>query len=128
MVILPSFNRRRGALATECIIALSILSAVMLPVAFSFRHEARMLRAYYQRAIAMEIVDGEMERIMAAVRTGGGRGLRLGRQPYASRAVALTNLPPGELVLTRSESSVRLEWIPGERNAGGGVVREVKFQ
>ena len=115
---------RRGALATECIIALSILAVVMLPLAYSFQHEARLLRAYYQRAVAMEIVDGEMERLVA----GGWRAFAAGTQPYLSRAGAVSSLPAGEFILTRAEGFVRLEWIPKARNAGGAVAREAKLK
>src|SRR5262245_5983576 len=55
----------QGALATECVIAMSILAVVMLPLAFSFLQETKLLRVYYHRAIALEIIDGEMEKLAA---------------------------------------------------------------
>jgi hypothetical protein len=124
MVTKLQFDRERGALATECVIALGILAAVMLPLSFSFMQEAKVFRAYYNRAIAMEIVDGEMELLAA----GEWRAFPTGRQAYAVHAASATNLPPGEFLLTLAAGSARLEWIPRGRRAGGTVVREVKLK
>lgn len=122
MVILPTIRRtRQGAmLTTEMVVALCILVLTILPMAFAIWHENRLLKAYYYRALAMEIVDGEME-VLAA---GEWRGYAPGEHRYTVRAVAATNLPPGEFVLTVGERKARLEWIPQERNRGGRITRE----
>lgn len=124
MVTRPSLNRRRGALATEAVIALGILVAVMIPLSFGFRQEAKLFRAYYYKAAALEIIDGEMEVLVA----GEWRAFPPGRQNYITRAASATNLPPGAFVLTLAEGRARLEWIPQARNVGGTVVREVKLK
>jgi hypothetical protein len=116
-------QRERGALATECVVAMGILATVMLPLSFSFMQEMKMTRAYYHRAVALEIIDGEME-VLAA---GESRAFVEGRQSYRVRAAAATNLPPGEFALTLREGTARLEWIPNARGVGGAVVREVKL-
>jgi hypothetical protein len=113
--------RRRGALMTEAMIALGILAAVMLPVAFMFMQETKLTRVYYYKAVALEIVDGEME-VLAA---GEWRAFQPGRQSYTVLAAAATNLPPGEFILTLDGKRARLEWIPKARNAGGVTAREV---
>ncbi len=116
-------KQQRGALLTEAAIALAILVTVMIPFSASVWHEQALCRAYYHRAIAMEIVDGEMEALAA----GEWQSFKPGSQVYPIRANALTNLPPGRFVLTLSEQVLRLEWIPEQRDQGGKVVREVKF-
>ena len=113
--------RRCGALMTEAMIALGILAAVMLPVAFLFMQEAKLCRVYYYKAVAMELVDGEMETLVA----GEWRAFQPGRQSYVVRAAAATNLPPGEFILTLDGPRARLEWIPKARNHGGVTAREV---
>jgi hypothetical protein len=113
-----------GALQTEAIVALGILVAVMLPLAFTFLQETRTCRAHYYKAVAMEIVDGEMEALAA----GEWRAFRPGKQSYAVHAAASTNLPPGEFVLTLDDKQARLEWIPRMGGAGGIVAREVKVR
>ena len=111
---------RDGALLAEAVVALAILAAVMLPLAFSFLLETRLCRAAYFKGVAMEIVDGEME-ILAA---GEWRAFQPGRQPYPIHVPAATNLPPGEFLLTLEAHRARLEWIPKKHGAGGIVMRE----
>ncbi|HEU0011012.1 MAG TPA: hypothetical protein VFT34_14435 [Verrucomicrobiae bacterium] len=115
---------RAGALLTEAVVALGILVAVMIPLAFTFQQETRTCRAHYYKAVAMEIVDGEVEALAA----GEWRAFRPGKQSYAVRAAAATNLPPGDFLLTLDEARVRLEWIPRAGGAGGIVAREVKVR
>ena len=116
---LPS-RSREGALLAEAVVALAILVAVMLPLAFAFRQETMLCRAAYFKAVAMEIVDGEMEALAA----GEWRAFQPGRQPYPVRAAAATQLPPGTFQLTLETGRARLEWIPKNRGAGGAVARE----
>ena len=118
------FPRNRGALITECAVALGILAAVMLPLAFAFLHETKLCRAYYHKAVALEIIDGEMEALAA----GEWRTFQPGEQPYPVRAASATNLPPGKFLLTLGDDRARLEWIPDARNQGGTVSREAKVK
>jgi hypothetical protein len=119
MVILARAGdqRRLALVSIELIIALGILMTTLLPLAYAFTQEQRLARAYYFRAIAMEIIDGEME-ILAA---GGWRAYPQGRQAHQVRANAATNLPPGEFIRTISPTELQLEWHPA-RPAQGGIV------
>lgn len=114
----------RGALSTDLIVAMSILAVAVLPVAYAFTQEMRLCRNYYGEAVAMEIVDGEME-ILAA---GEWRAFPPGAQPYSVRADAAKNLPPGRFTLTVGEQTVRLEWSPTQRGKGRAVMREAKIR
>ena len=131
MVMQPrsSFRRRsrrqQAMLLTEMTVALAILALVMLPMAFAFWQETRLVKAGYARAVAMEIVDGEMEALVA----GGWRSLAPGGpRAYPVKAFAATNLPPGEFLLTLGEGRAKLEWIPEGRVRGGRVTREAKLK
>ena len=116
--------RQRGSLIPELMVAIAMLMMVMLPVAYSFDAEKRAARATYDHAIAMEIVDGEMEVLLA----GEWRAFTPGTHPYPVRADALTNLPPGDFVLTLETNKVRLEWKPSMTRRGGPVVREAALK
>jgi hypothetical protein len=105
----------------ELVIAMAILALVVLPLSYGFFHEAKMARAYYYRALAMQIVDGEME-ILAA---GQWRDYAPGTQPYPVDMRSATNLPPGRFLLTIQPPRIRLAWQPSGKGAGGTVVREV---
>jgi hypothetical protein len=126
-MVRPSENRlssERGALTTELVIAMAILAGTMLPLGYSFVSEQRLARAYYYRAVVMEIVDGEMEALAA----GEWRAFNTGVQPYAVRAEAAKRLPAGQFVLTLTDNRVRLEWSPQKRARGGRVVREANIK
>ena len=114
----------RGWLTTELVVAMGILTVTMLPLAFSFVSEMKLCRAYYYRAVAMEIVDGEME-ILAA---GEWRAFEPGTQTYAVRAESAKVLPPGRFVLIVENERVRLEWLPDKKDKGGRVVREARLK
>jgi len=128
MVIQPFQNFRRarriGALMVELLVAMALLTGVLLPIAYSVASEKRLARATYQRAVAMEIVDGEIEALAA----GEWRAVPAGTHEYSVRAGAATNLPPGRFLLSLESTKLRLEWRPTVRMHGGSVVREVMFQ
>lgn len=105
----------------EMVLAMGILMLVMVPLALSINSDSKLLRTTYQRAVAMEIVDGEME-ILAA---GDWRNVPEGAHPYTVHAHAAANLPPGEFKLTRAGRHLRLEWKSAQKQGIGPVVREV---
>ena len=118
-----SFRARRrqaAMLMTELMIAIAFLSIAVLPLALSFAKEHQYLRNCYQHAVAMELVDGEMELLVA----GEWQHYPNGRHTLVPTGSAVTNLPPGTLQLTVNEKHLRLEWQPAARNQGGGVIRE----
>lgn len=114
-------RRSAGAVTLELVVAIGILLTVMLPLAYSFVQEQRLARAYYIRAIAMQIVDGEAEALAA----GGWRAFPKGQHSYAVAAGAAVNLPPGNFTLTIGDTDARLEWRPARANQGGPVTRAI---
>lgn len=112
--------RRSGSLLIELLVAMAILSAVVLPIAYSIAAERRFARAVYQRAVAVEIVDGEFEALAA----GGWRSFTNGVTDYPVHARAAANLPPGRFLLTMTSQKIALEWRPEVKQHGGPVVRE----
>jgi hypothetical protein len=118
-MVKPSRNKAAFAMA-ELIVAMAILTIAMMPLALSFANEQRLARNSYQRAVAMEIIDGEMEILTA----GEWRSFQPGSQPYPLRAEAAKNLPPGKAVLTISGNHIRLQWLPGKKYSTGEIIRE----
>lgn len=122
MVIRISQHKKsRGLLLAELAVAMAILVIVLLPLGYAAGSTSRRFRATYQRAVAMEIVDGEME-ILAA---GAWRALPEGPQPWTVRARAAASLPPGKFQFTRAGNHLRLQWSSTEKHGIGPVVREV---
>ena len=114
-------SSKRGALNLELAIAITMLAVVMLPLAYMFVQEGKLLRAYYRDAVAMQILDGEMEIIAA----GQWRQFSEGQHDYPVAARAITNLPSGRFVLTRTPDQLRLDWRPAK---GRAMHREVKLR
>ena len=107
-------------LSTDLIVAMAILVLAIMPLAMSFAQEGKLMRQSYQKAVAMELIDGEMEILMA----GEWRNFHEGSTPYELHGGSARNLPPGRTVLTISGKKVRLEWLPEQGNAATKVVRE----
>jgi hypothetical protein len=116
--------RPSGFLTSDLLVAIALLCLAVIPLAMSFAQERRALLASYQRAIAMEIVDGEMELLAA----GNWRSYSNGTHQFTSRANAATNLPPGKLQLTVAAKHFILEWRPDEAAQGGIVRREITLK
>ena len=108
----------------EMLVAIALMASAVFPLAYGIASERRLARAYYDRAVAMEIVDGEME-VLAA---GGWRAFSPGVQEYPVHAGAATNLPPGRFLMAISNNVVRLEWQPAQKRHGGPVIREMKVR
>ena len=108
----------------ELLVALAILIGVLLPVAYSFVYERRLARSYYQRAVAIELVDGEMEALLA----GEWRTFPAGTHDYHVRAGAATNLPPGRFTLSVQPPNLRLRWQPALKDHGGPVTRQATLK
>ena len=115
--------RIRGTLMVDLVVGMGILVLAIMPLAYSVRTENQLFRATYQRALAMEMVDGEME-ILAA---GEWQSFPEGTNTYAVRGRALANLPPGQFQLARAGKHLRLTWTAEEKHGIGTIVREVTF-
>ena len=108
----------------DLIVGMVILTLAIMPLAFSFAREQQLLRAEYFRAVAVEIVDGEME-ILAA---GEWRNFPDGPQVYTVHANTAAHLPPGHFKLTKIGQHLRLEWLSDKRQGIGAVVRETTIK
>jgi hypothetical protein len=105
----------------DLLVGLAILSLAIVPLGFSFVHERQLLRAEYFHASANEIVDGEMEILVA----GDWKNFPDGAQNYSVHTKAADALPPGHFQLTKTGNHLRLEWNSEEHKGIGAVVREV---
>ena len=105
----------------DALVALALLSAVVLPMGFGVIGNQRMLRQTYHRAVAMELIDGELE----VLASGDWRAVAIGTREVQMTGHAATNLPPGKFVLTRSEKSCRIEWVPADRRNVVSYAREI---
>jgi hypothetical protein len=125
MVTRRSKTRGAGGYALlEILIAMSMLTIILAGYASINWQEGKLAREYYYRAVAAEVVDGEMEALAASE----WQAYPKGSQAYPVKAESAKNLPPGKFVLTVEPGRVRLEWLPASDAAGGRVVREAAIQ
>jgi hypothetical protein len=117
-------TEQRGAIMAELIVAMAVLVIAMLPLSFAALSNSRELRTTYQKAIANEILDGEIE-ILAA---GDWQQIVEGTNNYEVYAIAVTNLPPGQFQVSRSGNLVRLQWKATKKLGLGTLSREVKIK
>lgn len=106
----------------ELAVAMGIVLTAMIPLVVTMVREERQARALYQRAVAMEIVDGELEALVA----GGHGEFEEGVSELFPKSRAATNLPPGKFQLRKSGDSLTLEWIPAKRGEGGVARRSAR--
>jgi hypothetical protein len=118
----PSLRRHaNGFLEVDMLVGLAILTLAIVPVGFSFARERQVLRIEYIHSVANEIVDGEMEMLVA----GDWKNYPDGAQNYSVHAGAAACLPPGHFQLTKTGNHLRLEWSSDWKHSGTPVVREV---
>ena len=120
----PKHRRQQGyltVLLAEMTVAVGLLAVVLIPLTVGFFKESKEMRDLYRKAVAMEIVDGEMEILVA----GGAEGISAGSRSYAINAAAATNLPPGKFTLTREGKTLRLGWQANEPLEHLRVNREI---
>jgi hypothetical protein len=119
----PFGRSAKGYLAVDLMVAMGLLIIAVFPLAYSLDREQRLFRIYYYRAVAMEVVDGEME-VLAA---GAWKTLPEGKHDFMVKAESSRNLPPGHFYTTREAHLLRVEWVPIKKDKGGPVKREVRL-
>jgi hypothetical protein len=113
-------RRTAGFLEVDLAIGLAILTLAVVPLGYAFARERQVLKIEYARSVANEIVDGEMEILVA----GDWKNFPDGPQNYSVHANAAAGLPPGRFQLTKNSNRLRLEWNADEKRGIGTVVRE----
>lgn len=114
----------KGALQFDLAVAMAILVVAMIPITHMVRQERQLCRALYFRSVALSLVDGETEILKA----GEWKSYSEGEHPYSITAPSATVLPEGTFTLTRTNTVIRLEWVPKSKRSGGRVVREFEIE
>jgi hypothetical protein len=115
-------RQRAGFLEVDLVVAIALLMVAALPLAYSFTSDQRVQRAAYERAAAMELLDGQMELLAA----GGWRNYPQGTNEIALTGASAVNLTPNRALLIIGPHSLRLEWHPAKR-VSSGISREVRL-
>jgi hypothetical protein len=92
-------------MSVDLVVAMAIFLVGFFSLAYASTREMRLARSYYFDAVAMSLVDGELEVIAA----GDWRSLADGVRDYTVEASAFKSLPDGKMQVTRTPELVRLE-------------------
>ena len=113
---------RAAFVEVDLLVAVALLCVALLPLAYSFISDQRAARIAYERAVAMELLDGEME-IQAA---GAWRNYPAGTNEITLAGNAATNLTRRSALLIIEPKRVRLEWQPAKQTRPT-LIREVRL-
>ena len=116
--------RRRAFLQLDMAIALSLLALVFIPLSVSSSGGLDLARRHYFEAVALQLIDGEMDVLLAGER----RKYTTGEHRITPVGEAVQNLPEGEFVLTVHDQKLTLAWVPTKRAKWGRVERVVQLK
>ena len=116
--------KRLAFLQLDVAIALTVLALVFIPLSVSSSGGLDLARRHYFEAVALQLIDGEMDVLLAGER----RKYTTGEHRIKPVGDAVQNLPEGEFVLTVHDQKLTLAWVPTKRAKWGRVERVVELK
>ena len=116
--------KRLAFLQLDVAIALTVLALVFIPLSVSSSGGLDLARRHYFEAVALQLIDGEMDVLLAGER----RKYTTGEHRITPVGEAVQNLPEGEFVLTVHDQKLTLAWVPTKRAKWGRVERVVELK
>ena len=116
--------KRLAFLQLDVAIALTVLALVFIPLSVSSSGGLDLARRHYFEAVALQLIDGEMDVLLAGER----RKYTTGEHRITPVGEAVQNLPEGEFVLTVHDQKLTLAWVPKKLAKWGRVERVVQLK
>jgi len=116
--------RRRAFLQLDVAIALTVLALVFIPLSVSSSGDLDLARRHYFEAVALQLIDSEMDVLLAGER----RKYTTGEHRIKPVGDAVQNLPEGKFVLTVQDEKLTMAWVPTKRAKWGRVERVVQLK
>ncbi len=116
--------RCRAFLQLDVAVAITVLALVFIPLSVSSSGDLDLARRHYFEAVALQLIDGEMDVLLAGER----RKYTTGEHRITPVGEAVQNLPEGEFVLTVQEQKLTLAWMPNKRAKWGRIERVVELK
>jgi len=114
----------RAFLQLDVAVAITVLALVFIPLSISSSGDLDLARRHYFEAVALQLIDGEMDVLLAGER----RKYTTGEHRITPVGEAVQNLPEGEFVLTVHDQKLTLAWVPTKRAKWGRVERVVELK
>ena len=115
---------RLAFLQLDVAVAITVLALVFIPLSVSSSGDLDLARRHYFEAVALQLIDGEMDVLLAGER----RKYTTGEHRITPVGEAVQNLPEGEFVLTVHDQKLTLAWVPTKRAKWGRVERVVELK
>ena len=115
---------RLAFLQLDVAVAITVLALVFIPLSVSSSGDLDLARRQYFEAVALQLIDGEMDVLLAGER----RKYTPGEHQITPVGEAVQNLPEGEFVLTVHDQKLTLAWVPTKRAKWGRVERVVELK
>jgi len=116
--------RCRAFLQLDVAVAITVLALVFIPLSVSSSGDLDLARRHYFEAVALQLIDGEMDVLLAGER----QKYTTGEHRITPVGEAVQNLPEGEFVLTVQEQKLTLAWMPTKRAKWGRIERVVELK
>ena len=117
-------TNRLAFLQLDVAVAITVLALVFIPLSVSSSGDLDLARRQYFEAVALQLIDGEMDVLLAGER----RKYTPGEHQIKPGGEAVQNLPEGEFVLTGHDQKLTLAWVPTKRAKWGRVERVVELK
>ena len=117
-------TNRLAFLQLDVAVAITVLALVFIPLSVSSSGDLDLARRQYFEAVALQLIDGEMDVLLAGER----RKHTTGKHRIKPIGEAVQNLPEGEFVLTVHDQKLTLAWVPAKRAKWGRVERVVELK
>ncbi|MDP7010001.1 MAG: hypothetical protein QF685_01360 [Verrucomicrobiota bacterium] len=116
--------KRLAFLQLDVAIALTVLALVFIPLSVSSSGGLDLARRHYFEAVALQLIDGEMDVLLAGER----QKYTTGEHRIKPVGEAVQNLPEGEFVLSVQDEKLTLAWVPKKLTKWGQVERVVQLK
>ncbi len=118
--------KRHNFMIYEIMIAITVLSIALIPLAYNIKAEMQMLSALYYRSVAEQVLDGHIKFLAL----GEYKKYTEGQQKYIINNKAFNQLPKGNITLEISkteENSIKiiLQWETIKKHGIGKIYKEI---
>ena len=117
-------TNRLAFLQLDVAVAITVLALVFIPLSVSSSGDLDLARRQYFEAVALQLIDGEMDVLLAGER----RKYTPGEHQIKPVGEAVQNMPEGEFTLTVHDQKLTLAWVPTKRAKWGRVERVVQLK
>ena len=115
---------RLAFLQLDVAVAITVLALVFIPLSVSSSGDLDLARRQYFEAVALQLIDGEMDVLLAGER----QKYTTGEHRITPVGEAVQNLPESEFVLTVHDQKLTLAWVPTKRAKWGRDERVVELK